>query len=194
MTLCRITSWDSFLCARCMTHSWSSLPLPVFIPAGFKTTFSHLHFLFYCINNWILGFVIADSSKLQSPLHLSYQCITASIRLYRRHAMAPLQLLLFHQHVNELLCPCFPSKGSSRWLTWFARLKAKTSWLFKSLSLSISFQSSKGNPSGLPFCFFPADAISGYNQRLPQSTVTQSPSGGEYRIRTDDPLLAKQVL
>ena len=44
------------------------------------------------------------------------------------------------------------------------------------------------------FVFFPADAISGYNQRLPQSTVTQSPSGGEYRIRTDDPLLAKQVL
>jgi hypothetical protein len=88
----------------------------------------------------------------------------------------------FHHHVNELLCHPSSSVRDPLRLTSTARLTGSDNSDKQQLSLSFYLSASiksNGNPTGRPCVSFLLESLR---------------TCGEYRIRTDDPLLAKQVL
>jgi hypothetical protein len=70
------------------------------------------------INLFASTFIFIVQTKnlsILSPLHLSYQCVRSNPSLDQN--FTSLLLLLFHQHVNELLCRSFSLSVTFRWLT-----------------------------------------------------------------------------
>ena len=90
----------------------------------------------------------------------------------------------FHHHVNELLQLILSQMRGPLRQTSTARLSGINRGDNEQLTLPpyLAFTKSNGNPTGRP-CYF-----------LLLTSYFSFSLGGEYRIRTDDPLLAKQVL